>query len=406
MNEMAISNVTIHAVQILVVVGLAEAGGRVAPMTAAVRLLFWRAVAVACLLLPVFGAIGAAPARHRVDGFTTTVDAISTAGTVAGLSLWQAAATIIVAGVAVRVLWLSLGLVRIAQLRANAQPAELDPATDDLRRRLAPAAVVALHPRVLQPITFGWRRPIVLLPPDVNSLPPGAQRAVVCHELLHVKRGDWLWTLLEEGPRCAFWCHPGMRWAVSKIQASREEVVDSAAVELTGARREYMNALLSFAGVPALRPAIPLVRHRHVSARIRKLAEEVRMSRTRLIVAGVLSLGLVAGCAFGAAAWLPLQAAQVTQLKAGGAIKPPKKIHDVRPVYPEDAQAAKVEGVVILDVVVGTDGAVIATSVLRSVPMLDDAAETAVRQWLFEPTLLNGEPIEVEMVVTVNFTLK
>ena len=238
MNEMAISNATIHAVQILVVVGMAEAAGRVVPMTAAVRLLFWRAVGVACLLLPVFGAIGAAPARHRVDGFTTTVDAISTAGTVGGLSLWQAAATVIVAGAALRVLWLSLGLVRIAQLRADAQPAELDPATDDLRRRLAPAAVVALHHGVLQPITFGWRRPIVLLPPDFSSLPLEAQRAVVCHELLHVKRGDWLWTLVEEGLRCAFWCHPGMRWVVSKVQASREEVVDSAAVELTGARHD------------------------------------------------------------------------------------------------------------------------------------------------------------------------
>jgi hypothetical protein len=48
---------------------------------------------------------------------------------------------------------------------------------------------------------------------------------------------------------------------------------------------------------------------------------------------------------------------------------------------------------------------VIDTSVLRSIPMLDDAAQHAVMQWRFEPALLNGEPIEVEMVVTINFTL-
>ena len=129
------------------------------------------------------------------------------------------------------------------------------------------------------------------------------------------------------------------------------------------------------------------------------------MTRTRLLGASVLSVALVVGCALGATAWLPLRAAQPTRLKAGGAIKPPQKIHDVRPVYPDDAQAAGVEGVVILDIVISTEGSVIATSVLRSVPMLDDAAEHAVMQWRFEPTLLNGEPVEIEMVVTINFTL-
>lgn len=60
---------------------------------------------------------------------------------------------------------------------------------------------------------------------------------------------------------------------------------------------------------------------------------------------------------------------------------------------------------VILQVVISTEGSVIETGALRSVPMLDDAAEHAVMQWRFEPTLLNGEPVEIEMVVTVNFTL-
>ena len=130
------------------------------------------------------------------------------------------------------------------------------------------------------------------------------------------------------------------------------------------------------------------------------------MSRTRLIVAGVLSLALVVGCAFGAAAWLPLQAAQATRLKAGGAIKPPTKIHDVRPVYPEDAQAASVEGVVIMDVVIGTDGSVIARASLRSVPMLDDAAEHCRAAVAVRTDAAQWRARRIEMVVTVNFTLK
>jgi protein TonB len=90
----------------------------------------------------------------------------------------------------------------------------------------------------------------------------------------------------------------------------------------------------------------------------------------------------------------------------GGAVRPPKKLVDVKPVYPEDARTAKIEGVVILGIVIGEDGSVLDTTVLRSIPALDQAAVDAVSQWVFEPTLLNGEPVEIEMTVTVNFTLQ
>ena len=55
---------------------------------------------------------------------------------------------------------------------------------------------------------------------------------------------------------------------------------------------------------------------------------------------------------------------------------------------------------------IGEDGSVIATTVLRSISALDQAAVDAVRQWVFEPTVLNGEPVEIEMTVTINFTLQ
>jgi protein TonB len=90
----------------------------------------------------------------------------------------------------------------------------------------------------------------------------------------------------------------------------------------------------------------------------------------------------------------------------GGAIKAPRRLVNVNPVYPEDAKAAGIEGVVILQVVIGEDGSVVDAQVLRSIPELDQAALDAAYQWQYEPTLLNGEPIEVEMVVTINFTLR
>lgn len=91
-------------------------------------------------------------------------------------------------------------------------------------------------------------------------------------------------------------------------------------------------------------------------------------------------------------------------LRIGGEIAEPRKIRDVRPVYPADARAAGVSGLVILEAVVGRDGRVQDARVLRSVPMLDDAALEAVRQWEYTPTLLNGVPVEVIMTLTVNFT--
>jgi protein TonB len=75
-------------------------------------------------------------------------------------------------------------------------------------------------------------------------------------------------------------------------------------------------------------------------------------------------------------------------------------------VYPPDAFDQKVQGVVILEATIDTAGAVATARVLRSIPLLDEAALDAVRQWQFTPTLLNGTPVPVIMTVTVNFSLQ
>ena len=115
----------------------------------------------------------------------------------------------------------------------------------------------------------------------------------------------------------------------------------------------------------------------------------------------VVKLALVAGIL----AWgVATAAAQVAQpIRIGGNIAPPTKIKDVAPVYPPEALAQGVGGVVILETTIGTDGAVTDATVLRHIALLDQAALDAVRQWVFTPTLLNGVPVPVIMTVTVNF---
>jgi len=95
--------------------------------------------------------------------------------------------------------------------------------------------------------------------------------------------------------------------------------------------------------------------------------------------------------------------AKASAVRVGGKISPPIKMNDVKPVYPAIAKNAGVTGVVIIEATVGADGKVIDAKVLRSVPLLDQAALDAVRQWEYSPTLLNGVPVPVVMTVTVNF---
>ena len=93
-------------------------------------------------------------------------------------------------------------------------------------------------------------------------------------------------------------------------------------------------------------------------------------------------------------------------VRVGGAIRAPVKIDDVAPVYPPIALAARKQGLVIIQATIGLDGRVIDTEVLKSEPLLDQAALDAVRQWRYTPTQLNGEPVALIMTVTVSFRLQ
>jgi len=95
--------------------------------------------------------------------------------------------------------------------------------------------------------------------------------------------------------------------------------------------------------------------------------------------------------ALGAAALAP---AQEEPLQAGGEGVPvPKKTKHVQPVYPPEALAQGIRGIVILDIVIDARGKVSSTSVLRSVPGLDEAAIAAARQWEYEPTKIDNKPV-------------
>ncbi|HEY8150513.1 MAG TPA: energy transducer TonB [Vicinamibacteria bacterium] len=101
----------------------------------------------------------------------------------------------------------------------------------------------------------------------------------------------------------------------------------------------------------------------------------------------------------------PLPPPPPNAVRIGGAIKEPRNLKHVNPVYPDVARQARVQGVVIMECTIDAQGKVSDVRVLRGVPLLDAAAIDAVRQWEYTPTLVNGVPVPVIMTVTVNFRL-
>ncbi|CAN5694122.1 hypothetical protein BH18ACI5_BH18ACI5_28210 [soil metagenome] len=103
---------------------------------------------------------------------------------------------------------------------------------------------------------------------------------------------------------------------------------------------------------------------------------------------------------------LPPPPAKVEPYRTGGQIRNPEKTRHVSPIYPSIAVANRVEGEVRIEAIIGTDGRVQNAGIVKSIPLLDQAALAAVMQWRFTPTTLNGVAVPVIMTVTVNFTLR
>ncbi len=530
---------------------------------AGVRYAYWRSVALLCLALPWIQPyrLGHVVATTVTLGGSPAV-ADSARSIAQPLQHPESASLVLfvlASGSIIRLAWLAVGLVKLRRLRRTAvlqQPAAVDV---DLQQALPPATDVRYVKDLGQPVTFGLRKPIVLLPDSLRTRSADIQRAVIGHELLHVQRRDWGWLILEELAVCVFWFHPAVWWLASRIQLAREEVVDELAILLTGRRKAYVEALLAFADSTSVLPTAAFARRRHLFRRIALVSKEDVMSSRRIVATcAAMALIVLIGSWYAVSAF-PLRAtdqaagqdfqmrpgpleqkahtvtpenpvprrlnhedpvwpdsvasvranvgvkltldalgrvaeariielamegpdygmtlsgidangfqwtgtvkaqsedtrakaigtveaimraalASVRQwrydapaegpltftvdmrigngpevmafkpapregaLRVGGNIAAPEKIRHVPPVYPPVAQAANVTGVVVMEVRIGVDGNVEEAHVLRSIPLLDQAALDAVKQWQFRPTLLNGRPVPITMTVTINFT--
>ena len=117
------------------------------------------------------------------------------------------------------------------------------------------------------------------------------------------------------------------------------------------------------------------------------------------------SMGGVIGGIIGSTPVAVPKAATPVRVRVSQGVSQGLLIHQVKPAYPPLARQARIQGSVVLQAVIAKDGTIQGLHVVSGHPMLTTAAVDAVKQWRYKPYFLNGEPVEVETQITVNFTL-
>jgi protein TonB len=576
MDQTLLVNLVAYSAQVAVLVSVGAALAAVVRVDAAgVRYVYWRALLALCLVLPwvqvrraVVVPIADAAPIAETSSATVALGAEAVPAAAAAIDWVSLIGWAIVAGVIVRTCRVGLGLWRLRGLRqAGTRAASC--AIHDEAQELVRVRAEIRYVSSGQPVTFGFRHPVVLLPEMIRGQSEQIQYVVLCHELFHVRRRDWLWVVAEEVVKSVLWFNPAVLWLIARVRQAREELVDELTVLATSQRRAYLEALLVFADTPVQTPAAAFARRPHLFRRMVLISKETVMSSRRILVSVATMTALVAVGVWSAVTVFPLtetvfaqgragapaplaaiadqaaagplerQARPITPenpiprrtfsvlpqnpsvdasgvvvvsvrvvvdrqgrvaearntggarggrgatpepvappgeafaaaaidavrqwqydppadgplafdvtfafmpgsqprlmahglpavvaapagaipappppppppgwaagaVRVGAGIRMPVKTKHVAPEYPPIAQSANVTGVVILEVLIGADGRVQDTRVLRSIPLLDQAAVDAVKQWEFTPTLLNGSPVPVIMTATVQFTL-
>jgi bla regulator protein BlaR1 len=370
-------------------------------------LAYWRALLVVCLLLPFcqpWHLVTAPPGQPVVvatiadEPIAVGNDSHAESPSRAPISPEAAVLIVLVGGLAARGVWLLMGAWTLGRIRREATPLEpLPEAIAQAQARVGVNAAMFVSSRIAGPITFGLRRPIVVFPPGVTAMERSVQHAIACHELLHVRRRDWIFQILEEGVRSLLWFHPAVWWLVGRIQLSREQVVDQAAVALIQSRERYVEALLAVAIAKSpgiLTPAPAFLRRSLLKKRVAQILQESTMTTRRLILAMSASAGVLALAALLAIRSFPLEAQGRPQAASGQPVEIVKGgehlLHGELPEYPKRAIEQRVEGEVTVDLAVNDQGEVSDARVLNGPDELRKAALESVLSWHYAPSSIRS----------------
>jgi bla regulator protein BlaR1 len=404
--RMVLANIVSFGLQITVLVAAGAALARVFRIDEPRAMLaYWRTLLLACLLLPLCQPWNTVMPPVLTTTTVTPVSGAAPAGALAPVTprsvTWPTASLVLIAlgaGIAARALWLTIGACGLRRLRRDASP--LDPLPESVRHaqeRIGTRAGMYVSDRVSGPITFGLLRPVVVFPPSVSAMPAHVQEAMAYHELLHVQRRDWLDEILEEAVRSVLWFHPAIWWLIGRIQLTREQVVDQAAIQLTNSRERYVDSLLAIAlanSPAAFTPASAFFRRHLLKKRLARILKETTMTTRRLIASLTASAAALALAGTFAVRSFPLEAQGLAKAGTGEPVQIVKGgehlLHGERPEYPRRAVEQKVEGDVVVDLTLDDRGEVSDARVLSGPEELRKATLEAVLQWHYSPSAISS----------------
>ncbi len=389
-----IENLAIYCAQVAIVI----AAGALVPLAFGLRapkplLAYWHLLLVSCVALPFLQPWKSqAVIVLHVLPLHTRAAPLPAAGVITG-SFWSApelVALTLALGAALRFLWLCAGFLKLRFYRRAASP--LQPLPSEiraLRSRLAPHADLLISDRLTSPVTFGLWSPAILLPSKFLDFSTETREAIVCHELLHIQRRDWLIAIGEELVRCALWFHPAVWWLLGRIQLAREQVVDLAVIERTCQPDLYVDALLVIAQSKLqadLAPAPLFLKKRHLRQRVTAIVQGVPVNQ-RLLVVSAFAAFSVLPVVIGVTAWqFPLIAAPQQVLDGPGVeLKdgPWTILHRAGIAHPREAGGNYISGDVVVAVNLNAKGEVIDARVVSGPDELRKAVLESVLHWHF-----------------------
>jgi TonB family protein len=375
-----------------------------------VMLTYWRTLLLACLILPVCQewrtvvttptqpiSLNVVESTTAVGGAPLIVEEIPVSWRTEELAL-----LVVAMGIAARGLWLALGAFNLRRLRRTAAPLVPVPQpVEAAQARVGARATVYVSDRVNGPVSFGLFRPVIIVPPNIVGMGARLQEAIAYHELLHVRRRDWLDEIAEEIVRTVFWFHPAVRWLLARVRLSREQVVDQAVIRLTKSRESYVEALLAVAlakSPQTLVPAPLFFRRGLLKQRVAHILQESTMTTRRMIASLAVSAAALLFVADTAVRSFPLQGpTEVQEARVQEAGAPVQIIrggehllHGALPEYPRRAVEQRIEGDVLLDLTVDERGEVSDARVLSGPDELRRAALESVLQWHYSPAALRS----------------
>jgi protein TonB len=272
---------------------------------------------------------------------------------------WSVLLPVLAAGVSARILWLTVSFIRLRRFRRAGEPATETTIHRELQDWIGVRCEIRYVARLRQPVTFGILRPVILLPRALSDRSEDIQRAVLSHELFHVKRRDWGWLLIEETICALLWFNPAVWWLVSRIHLAREVVVDELAVLATGRRRAYVEALMAFADDTSLAPAAAFGSRPQLFNRIVMLSKEAGMSSRRLVFTCAAALAVIPAGTWHTIGAFPLTASasagQAARHETPGPLEQrakritpenpvPRRTMYEAPEYPAEARVANARG--------------------------------------------------------------